>query len=648
MRPDRARRRVPVPVVVAIALVGCAVAVFLILRARGGDGASPGARPAPVARRAPVRAAGAETAEPPAPRPDARPLALIAARAEPDPTAAAGAIEGRVVSESSGEPVVGAEVVLSLADGSSTTLSTGADGGFRFQPERPGPVVIAAITANGYLPFAPEWGYSPIELVARPGVSVRDLVIYLAPAIDWTGVVLAPDGTPVAGARIRIIDTPAAEQELVALPDQFTSDRRGEFHFRAPDGAALEARAPGHTPGRAVLDEAARATRKLVLRLGAGDTTALGSARLTGIVVDGAGAPLPGVLVAAAPDLPGDDIAAGARALTGTDGRFAMTGLDPSHYRVEARDQVHAPARAEVTLAPDQAADLRLVMTTGAVLTGTVRDTAGQPVPAFTVVVSESGALGSGRTAATRTFVDSAGSFAIDGLEAGDYRVQASAHGHAPSRPVDGSAVAPPERPTPVAIVLPAGGTLTGLVRAAGGGPIEGARITVEGGLGEGSTAVPFSASATSAADGRFVLRGLAPGRRSVAASAAGHHGAIIGGLEIADGATIGPIEIALRPLAEGEQPTVELVGIGAALSAIDDALQINQIVPGGGAQAAGLAVGDQIVSIDGRPVVALGFEDAIQAIRGPIGTTVRIGLRRAASPDAVVEVVVPRLQIRV
>jgi hypothetical protein len=276
-----------------------------------------------------------------------------------------------------------------------------------------------------------------------------------------------------------------------------------------------------------------------------------------------------------------------------------------------------------------------------------VRDASGGPVPAFTLLVFESETLGLGRVVATRTFVDSGGAFAVDGLEARDYRVQASAHGHAPSRPVDGAAVLPPARPTAVQLQLPAGGTLTGVVRSDGGAPIENARITVEGGLGEESTPVPFSASAVSDRDGRFALRGLSPGRRSIEVVAAAHHLAIVGGLVVTEGAQLDPIEVVLQPLAEGEQPTVELVGIGAALSPTEDALQINEIVPGGGAQAAGLVAGDLILAIDGRPVVELGFQDAIQAIRGPVGTTIRLAVRRAATPDAIAEITASRIKMR-
>jgi C-terminal processing protease CtpA/Prc len=94
----------------------------------------------------------------------------------------------------------------------------------------------------------------------------------------------------------------------------------------------------------------------------------------------------------------------------------------------------------------------------------------------------------------------------------------------------------------------------------------------------------------------------------------------------------------------------VELAGIGAVLDAREEGLRVRQVVPGGGAAEAGLAPGDEILRIDGRPVTELGFAAAIQAIRGPEGTQVLLFVRRRAGQQdqaSEVSVTVPRRLIR-
>jgi hypothetical protein len=288
---------------------------------------------------------------------------------------------------------------------------------------------------------------------------------------------------------------------------------------------------------------------------------------------------------------------------------------------------------------------VRLTLTAGAVLSGAVVDSTGQPVPAFTVVAQAGAGLAS-HVIALRTVVDREGRFEIDRLEPGTYQLQATAHGHAPSARVAGRAALSPDRAPRVELQLPAGGTLSGVVRSQGGAPLASARISVEGGIGEGTSPVPFAASALSDERGEFRLRGLAPGRRSVFVAAYRHHPTIVSGLVVADGAALGPIEVSLTPLAEGEDPSIELAGIGAVLSVDGDTMLVEGVMPDGGAAAAGLVAGDRIVSVDGALVTALGFDGAIQAIRGPVGTTVRLGVRKADS-QGTSELTVERRKIR-
>lgn len=161
-----------------------------------------------------------------------------------------------------------------------------------------------------------------------------------------------------------------------------------------------------------------------------------------------------------------------------------------------------------------------------------------------------------------------------------------------------------------------------------------------------GSGATPIVAEATTDAAGRFALEGLAEGLRSVSAMAAGHHGRLLSGLAVSEGGDIGPVTIELAPVKPGEDPRMELTGIGAVLSARGDALVIGQVMPGGGAAAAGLAPGDAIVAIDGAGVVDVGFEPAIQRIRGPEGSVVILSVRKGGEGTPV-EIAVRRTRVR-
>jgi C-terminal processing protease CtpA/Prc len=111
--------------------------------------------------------------------------------------------------------------------------------------------------------------------------------------------------------------------------------------------------------------------------------------------------------------------------------------------------------------------------------------------------------------------------------------------------------------------------------------------------------------------------------------AAHGHHPFNQSAIEVRAGEETGPVRVGLTALAAGEHPQLELAGIGAQLTPQDDGLAVARVMPESGAEKAGLGPGDLIVEIDGRPVTELGFDGAIQAIRCPVGSKLRITLRR-------------------
>jgi hypothetical protein len=618
-----------------------AVALLLLLAVLGVLMHQRTRRPGPGSAAAPAAAPASAPAVRPAQRPAVPrgPLRLMAAAVAPDEHAPGGSFEGRVVSALTGRGIARAEVTFERA-GAAASVASGTDGSFRFAPALAGGYVLATVTAEGFLPFAPDWGQSPIRATLVAGTRIRDAVIALTPAVEYVGAVVDPARRPVAGAAVRIIDNGAGEQALAPLGEQFVSDAMGEFRFRAPDGALLEARHPAWAPGRARLDFGAQVSHRLMIALRPSGPAP--AETITGRVVRTDGVVVPGAAVvaehrpatpAAAPVGP-----ALVRAVSDDDGRFTLAGLVPDEYDVWAAAAGQVSPRAH---APAGARDLTLRLGAAARLQGAVRDASGAPVVAFAVVLARRLGPLEMAEAAPRTFFDPRGRYVIDDLEPGPYRMLVAAHGFAPT-PLRDVAVTVPT--TEADFTLAGGARLTGFVLEAGTrAPLAGATVSVEGRAALGD--LPLAARVTTDASGAFTLTGLAPGRCSVFAAASGHHARILSGLLVEAAAVLGPVTLELTRLEPGEEPRIELCGIGVVLAAKDDALVVGTVVPGGGAAAAGLKAGDAVVRVDGQPVVTLGFDTAIQLIRGPEGSTVVLTIRRA--DGSVAEVPVVRRPVR-
>lgn len=549
------------------------------------------------------------------------------------PEATTGAVCGVVVSALDGAPIPGAEVTFGSERGAASTR-TDTIGAFCAALEGSGPLQVASVTAEGFLPFGPEWGQSPLSVNVPAGVRVDGLRITLTPSLELVVTVVDAKGAPVPGAALRVLSPRADEAALFPRRERFTADAAGQVRLATAEGSVLEAWHPTHGRGREEVDADALKARKLSVRLEAA-RTATSDATLEGLVKDEAGLPVAGALVVARsatrayPQTYGDRD--GYRALTRSDGRFTFEELEPGRYDLSAHTTGASPARRFDLAVP--ARDVVLVLGTGASLYGTVTDDRGQPVPSFALSLEwkkgplETLAVLDGQV------VNPSGQWRVRGVAEGRYRLVVQADGFAPTE----REVEVHRDDVRVDVTLERGGVLEGEVRSRGA-PLPQAMVRLEP-LGGGSAyAVP--PSATSDALGHFVLQGVPPGPLSLHVAASGHHTRVIGQARV--GTTV---TVELTPLEPDAGKRTELVGIGAVLKGRDDALVIGEVLPSGGAARAGLVPGDEVVAVDGVLVTALGFGGAIAAIRGEAETVVRLSIRKGGKAPAR-EVAVQRRRI--
>lgn len=577
-----------------------------------------------------------------------RPLRLSSATAERADDAAQGVFEGRVLSWTTSAAVSRAELTFAHAGVTSRVIS-GEDGSFRFMPPEEGQYELALATANGYLPFAPLFGQSPIAFAARAGERIRGVTIYLTPAVPYVAVVLGPDRTKVVGAEVRRIEEGGGDGLLDPRGERLRTDERGEVRFTAPDDAVFEARHPSYSPARARLDLAAQVSHRLFIRLGPKPVGDAPKGVIAGRVVDSKGAPVEGALVQAigpdrAPRLERTMLPF-PRARSDEQGRFAIEELEEDRYEVAASIPGLAPARAGGVM--PGTTDLTLTLTKGGTLRGKVHDGAtGKPVPAFSILVFTKLGLLEAESFTEQTVFDAQGAYEIQGLLPGSYGVTVVAAGYAASKEASATIADPPGEPSVADFTLDKGGGIRGVVlEEQTRTPLGGARISLEGRAGAGASGVPLLAAVTTDGEGRFEVTGIEAGLRSIVVAAAGHHGRIVSGLAVPERGELGPVTIELAKAREGEETKVELTGIGAVLSGKGDALVIGDVIAGGGAAEVGLGPADAILAIDGFAVTEIGFEGAIQRIRGPEGSSVLLLIRKAAGEK--VEIAVPRRKLR-
>jgi RNA polymerase sigma factor (sigma-70 family) len=317
----------------------------------------------------------------------------------------------------------------------------------------------------------------------------RARVLDGAPPGIVRGQVVDSEGRPMAHAQLwlsQIRDWTHGDEVAVA-------DAEGRFELQFSGVRFLGAAHQGHVVSFLhALDEGREQDVTLRLR---GE-----SARVTGRIYGADGEPLVRAVVEIG--LQGGWIASNTtserriyppRRLASTDaqGAFEVDGIEPGQVVVLAHATHHGSYRGEVLAERGRVSNLVIRLPRGAVVAGTVRDAARQPLAGVTVFVED------GDSAPISTTSDGAGRFLLEDLAAGRQRLLAQLGASAATAELD---LAPGQEVAWDPILVPAQ-SLVGLVVDPAGKPVAGVQVQ----LGDHSSVVATPAAET-AADGAFSM----------------------------------------------------------------------------------------------------------------------------------------------
>lgn len=82
------------------------------------------------------------------------------------------------------------------------------------------------------------------------------------------------------------------------------------------------------------------------------------------------------------------------------------------------------------------------------------------------------------------------------------------------------------------------------------------------------------------------------------------------------------------------EQLSGSFAGIGAYVNENEGKIMITEPISGSPAEKAGLLPGDQILAVDGKSITGMDLSEAVNLIKGPVGTKVRLKIYRALTGE--------------
>ncbi|WP_408888482.1 carboxypeptidase regulatory-like domain-containing protein [Myxococcus faecalis] len=418
-------------------------------------------------------------------------------------------LSGRVISGA--VPVAGVEVVAILTEPFTETppFRAATDSGGRFELE---------LSTGSFVIIAEQEGQSALARVTLGASPSPEVLLELGEALQVEGTVLdETSGAAVAGARVSL-----SPQGRKWTPLETTTDSVGRYRLGPvePGDWTFGIQAPGYVDRN-------REERTLTPAPGTQDFTLKRAATITGHVVDDAGRPVGNVelLLMRMPHSPEEEHA---ESRTAADGSFMLDAASPGEYRLTAYSH-RVVTKTLTTRAP--MTDLRITLSTGGSVDGTLTDARGLPLPGFRVALAPLNGSASDETLDTPE-TDLRGRFSRAGVPPGRYRVQAEQSSYSLTREAWSFVDVQEGAVAKVDLRLPVEHALEGSIVDTSGNPIQGARIQVrvqknasddDGRVVIGGCGMVMHPEVLSDAKGRFVVQGLRDADHLVNAFRSGH-----------------------------------------------------------------------------------------------------------------------------